>query len=107
MNLTPDKDTGLGSWTEQNFIEAMRTGKHMGKGRPILPPMPWQAIGQLPDEDLKALFAYLKTVPAVKNKIMEPTPPSGGPPGGAPPGGAPPGGAPAGGAPAPKPGGTK
>lgn len=110
MNLTQDKETGLGNWTEQNFIQAMHTGKHMGQGRPILPPMPWQTIGQLPDEDLKAIFAYLKTVPAVKNKISEPTPPAGGPPGGAPaggpPAGGPPGGAPpGGGAPAPKPGG--
>jgi hypothetical protein len=45
-NLTPDKETGLGSWTEAIFIKALRTGKDMGEGRPILPPMPWEDIGK-------------------------------------------------------------
>lgn len=92
-NLTPDKDTGLGNWTEQQFIQSMRTGKHLGQGRPILPPMPWQGVGAMTDEDLKAVFAYLKSLPPVKNKVPEPTPPSsgaGGPPGGG--AGNPPGG---------------
>ena len=40
-NLTPDKETGLGDWTEEQFIATMRTGKHQGKGRPVLPPMPF------------------------------------------------------------------
>ena len=44
-NLTPDKETGLGKWTEEMFIATMRTGRHQGKGRPILPPMPVQMIG--------------------------------------------------------------
>jgi hypothetical protein len=39
-NLTPDKETGLGKWTQRNFTETIRTGRHMGRGRPILPPMP-------------------------------------------------------------------
>ena len=39
-NLTPDKETGLGKWTEEMFIATMRTGRHQGKGRPMLPPMP-------------------------------------------------------------------
>jgi cytochrome c553 len=95
-NITSDKETGIGDWTEKQFIQAMRTGKHLGQGRPILPPMPWQNISVMTDEDLKAVFAYLKSTPALKNKVPEPTPPSGG--AGAPPGGA---GAPAGGAGAP------
>ena len=43
-NLTPDKETGLGAWTEEQFIRAMRSGKHKGEpeGRAILPPMPWK-----------------------------------------------------------------
>lgn len=60
-NLTPDNETGIGTWQPEMFINAMRTGKHLGAGRPILPPMPWQGIGQLSDEDLRAMFAYLKT----------------------------------------------
>ena len=76
-NLTPDMETGLGSWTEEMFIKAMRTGKHMGAadGRDILPPMPWQGIGQLPDEDLKAIWAYLHSLKPVKNAVPEPIPP--------------------------------
>ena len=46
-NLTPDKETGLGDWTEEQFIATMRTGKHQGKGRPVLPPMPYFNARQL------------------------------------------------------------
>jgi hypothetical protein len=76
-NLTPDANTGLGIWTEDMFIQAMRTGKHFGTSRDILPPMPWQSVGKLNDADLKAMFAYLKTIPAVKNRVLEPVPPGG------------------------------
>jgi hypothetical protein len=75
-NLTPDKETGLGDWTEQNFIATFRTGKRMGKGRDILPPMPIPAFKNFTDGDLKAIFAYLQTIPAVKNKVPEPLPPA-------------------------------
>lgn len=78
-NLTPDVATGLGSWTEAMFIKALRTGKDMGEGRPILPPMPWEGIGQLPDSELKAIFAYLKSLKPVKNAIHDPIPPPGAP----------------------------
>lgn len=76
-NLTPDEHTGLGIWTEEMFINSMRTGKHMGSGRPILPPMPWQAAGSLTDEDLKAIYAYLRSIPAVKNRVPAPIGPNG------------------------------
>jgi mono/diheme cytochrome c family protein len=71
-NLTPDPETGLGKWTEQNFIEAMRTGRHQGRGRQILPPMPWFNYGKMTDADLKATFAYLRSIPAVKNRVPQP-----------------------------------
>jgi hypothetical protein len=76
-NLTPDNETGIGTWQPEMFINAMRTGKHLGvaDGRPILPPMPWQNLSQLSDEDLKAMFLYLKSLPAVKNKVPDPVPP--------------------------------
>jgi mono/diheme cytochrome c family protein len=74
-NLTPDPDTGLGSWTEQNFIDTIRNGKVLGKGRPLLPPMPWQWARMMTDEDLKAIYAYLRTIPAVKNKVPDPVAP--------------------------------
>lgn len=70
-NLTSDKTAGVGNWTDDQFIGAMRTGKHRGFGRPILPPMPWFNLAKMPDEDLKAILAYLKTVPANSNKVPD------------------------------------
>ena len=80
-NLTPDTLTGSrsGVWTEALFIKALRTGKHMGTARDILPPMPWQFIGQLSDDDLKAIWAYLGTIPAIKNHVPDPIDPTGAP----------------------------
>lgn len=71
-NLTPDPETGLGQWTEQQFVDTIRTGRRQGRGREILPPMPWPAFKNYNDADLKAMFAYLRTVPAIKNKVPEP-----------------------------------
>lgn len=75
MNLTPDRDTGIGSWTEEMFIQALRTGRQQGKGRPILPPMPFSVYGQKTDEDLKSVFAYLQSLPPMKNKVPQPIDP--------------------------------
>lgn len=75
-NLTPDRDTGLGNWREQDFIRALRSGRHAGVGRPLLPPMPWPHYAQMTDRDLKALFAYLRSVPPVRNKVPEALPPA-------------------------------
>jgi hypothetical protein len=74
-NLTSDKTTGVGAWTDSMFINAMRRGSQMGGGRPLLPPMPWPAIGQLNDQDLRAMLAYLKSEPAIQNKVPSPTAP--------------------------------
>ncbi len=73
-NLTPDNETGIGTWQPEMFINALRTGKHLGAGRPILPPMPWEMVGKLTDEDLQAMFAYLKSIPPVKNRVPDPKP---------------------------------
>lgn len=74
-NLTPDDETGIGTWNEQMFINALRTGKHLGAGRQIMPPMPWELIGKHSDEDLKAIFAYLKSLKPIKNKVPDYQPP--------------------------------
>jgi hypothetical protein len=74
-NLTPDQNTGMGIWTEDIFVKAMRTGKHFGTSRPIMPPMPWQSYSQMTDEDLKAIYAYLRTIPAIKNTVPDYAPP--------------------------------
>lgn len=69
-NLTPaDKETGIGNWTEQQFIDTIRTGKHFGVGRAILPPMPWPAFKNFSDDDLRSLFAYLRSLPPIKNRV--------------------------------------
>lgn len=54
----------------------MRTERHRGHGRQILPPMPWPLIGKMTDKDLKAVFAYLRQIPAVANKFPDPIPPA-------------------------------
>jgi len=75
-NLTPD-DTGIGPWNEEIFINTLRTGKHWGQSRPLLPPMPWFNYGKMSDDDLKAVFAYLRTIPPVHNTVPLPIPPGG------------------------------
>jgi cytochrome c553 len=74
-NLTPDRLTGIGLWTEQQFITAIRNGKKGGGGRELLPPMPWRMYAKLSDDDLKGIYAYLRTIPAVSNKVPNPIAP--------------------------------
>lgn len=74
-NLTPDAETGLGTWTLRNFVDTIRSGRHMGRGRPVLPPMPIAVYQNFTDEDLAAIFAYLRTLPPIKNRVPEPLPP--------------------------------
>lgn len=73
-NLTPDKETGLGEWTARDFKATIRTGRHMGRGRAILPPMPIPVYNNFTDADLEAIFAYLQTIPAIRNQVPEPRP---------------------------------
>jgi mono/diheme cytochrome c family protein len=75
-NLTPDGDTGLGHWTAKQFIDTMRTGRHLGVGRPVLPPMPIPAYRHFTDADLAAIFAYLQSIPPVRNRVPQPLPPA-------------------------------
>ena len=75
-NLTPDVRTGIGAWTEELFIKAMKNGLHLGVGRPILPPMPFMGLAGLKDEDLKSVFAYLKSIKPIDNKVPDPIPPN-------------------------------
>lgn len=75
-NLTPDPETGLGKWTQRNFTETIRTGRHMGRGRQILPPMPIPVYRNFTDADLEAIFGYLQSLPAIRNRVPEPLPPA-------------------------------
>jgi hypothetical protein len=78
-NLTPDPATGLGSWTEEMFIKTLRLGKHQGEGRDLLPPMILQGVRRASDEDLRAIWAYLQSIPPIDNGVPEPLPPAGQP----------------------------
>ena len=70
-NLTPDPETGLGKWTFENFRDTIRNGRHMGRGRQILPPMPWPMFRHMTDEDLAAIFAYLQSIPAIRKLLAK------------------------------------
>jgi mono/diheme cytochrome c family protein len=74
-NLTPDPETGLGKWTPEIFIATLRNGRHEGKGRPLLPPMPYFAVNKLNDEDLRAVFAYLQSLKPMRNRVPDPIDP--------------------------------
>lgn len=75
MNLTPDKETGLGDWTLEQFVATMKTGKDRGKGRPLLPPMPYFNLAKLTDGDIASMFAYLQSLPPIKNRVPQPIDP--------------------------------
>lgn len=76
-NLTPDA-TGIGTWTEEQFKKAMKEGKFKGLDgtRQLLPPMPVENFRDLKDEDVKAIFAYLKSIKPVKNVVPAAIPPA-------------------------------
>lgn len=75
-NISSDS-TGIGNWTEEQFFKAMREGKYKGldNSRPLLPPMPWFNFAKLKDQDLKAMFAFLKSTKPVNNVVPAPKPP--------------------------------
>jgi mono/diheme cytochrome c family protein len=70
-NLTPDKETGLGSWTTQQIVTAFTTGKRPD-GRMLVPVMPYPAFAQLSPDDAQAIAAYLQSLPPVRNKVGGP-----------------------------------
>ncbi len=71
-NLTPDNETGIGTWTPEQFVATIRKGQHMGLGKRLLYPMPWQELAGLPDADLISIYAYLRTIDPVSNKVPPP-----------------------------------
>jgi mono/diheme cytochrome c family protein len=73
-NLTPDPETGLGKrYTEASFVQTIRTGKKP-EGEPLLPPMPWPVYKNMTDEDLKSIYAYLRTVKPIRNAVRTAVP---------------------------------
>jgi hypothetical protein len=69
-NLTSDA-TGIGNWTEEQFVRCLREGKWKGlpDARPLMPPMPWQNFAKLTNEDLRSIYYYLKTTKPVNNNV--------------------------------------
>ena len=67
-NLTPDMATGIGSWTEEDFVRALRTGVAPG-GRTLHPFMPWEQLRRMSDEDLRALFLFLRSRRPIRNEV--------------------------------------
>lgn len=70
-NLTPDNDTGLGKWSVAQIVKTMKTGKRPD-GRELAPAMPWRAFAEMSDADATAIAVYLKSLPAIKNKVPGP-----------------------------------
>lgn len=70
-NLTPDKETGLGNWSAEQIIAALRTGKRPD-GRELAPIMPWRDLANLSDSDARSIALYLKNLPPVQNKVPGP-----------------------------------
>lgn len=83
-NITPDRETGIGAWTDDQIVTAIREGRRPD-GSIIGPPMPFPQYRQMSDRDVRAIVAYLRSVPAVKHTVPKadyriPLPPSWGPP---------------------------
>jgi mono/diheme cytochrome c family protein len=74
-NLTPDKETGLGKYTDAEVAQMLRTGSRPD-GTPLLPPMPWPNYARLSEADMNALIAYLRSIPAVKHMPPAVVPPT-------------------------------
>ncbi|MET1028791.1 MAG: cytochrome c [Dongiaceae bacterium] len=70
-NLTPDKETGLGSWTDEQVVTALQTGL-LPDGRILAPVMPWRALANLTKSDARAIVAYLKSLPPVHHQVPGP-----------------------------------
>ncbi len=75
-NITSDS-TGIGNWSEEQFITCLRKGisKGLDGTRPLMPPMPWQNYAQMSDGEIKAIFAYLKSIKPVHNVVPQYEPP--------------------------------
>ncbi|MGE0725983.1 MAG: cytochrome c [Alphaproteobacteria bacterium] len=70
-NLTPDRETGIGGWSEAQIVTALRTGVRPD-GRQLAPIMPWPSYAALTDTDARALAAYLKSISAVRQSVPGP-----------------------------------
>jgi mono/diheme cytochrome c family protein len=70
-NITPDKETGIGNWTDEQIATAITSGKRPD-GRQLAPIMPYAAFSYMTKEDVAAIVAFLRSVPPVKNEVAGP-----------------------------------
>ncbi|MCF6371132.1 cytochrome c [Rhizobium sp. TRM95001] len=70
-NITPDKETGIGTWDRDEIVRALRTGERPD-GRILSPVMPWPDLAKLTKQDLQAIAAYLQSIPAIQNRTPGP-----------------------------------
>ena len=74
-NLTPDPETGIGSWKEEDFVDIFRGNKHFAEGRQVISPMPVNVYSQLSFFELRSIFVYLQTLPPFVNDVPMRIPP--------------------------------
>lgn len=73
-NLTPDNETGIGAWSEEDFLRTLHTGVSR-RGFTLHPFMPWRYVQRMSDDDLRAIYRYLRTLPPIRNAVpRRPTP---------------------------------
>jgi len=74
-NITPDNETGIGKWSEDQFVSAFKTGIRPDGVKYALSPMEWSIYGNMKEEDARAIYRYLRTVKAISNKVPANIPP--------------------------------
>ena len=67
-NLTPDSATGIGRWSEEDFLRTLRTGVNP-RGDSLHAFMPWREVGRMTDDDLIAIYRFLNTLPPIRNAV--------------------------------------
>ena len=74
-NLTPDPETGLGRWTEEQFLETFKHGVRPDGTRYAISPMEWNIYANMKEEDVRAIYRYLRTIKPIPNKVPANIPP--------------------------------
>jgi mono/diheme cytochrome c family protein len=74
-NLTPDPETGIGRWSEEQFVQTFRTGVRPDGVKYATSPMEWNIYANMKAEDVRAIYQYLRTVKPLSNKVPDNIPP--------------------------------
>jgi hypothetical protein len=74
-NLTPDPETGLGRWSEEQFVQTFKNGVRSDGTKYAVSPMEWNIYANMKEEDVRAMYRYLRTIKAIPNKVPANIPP--------------------------------